>query len=103
MPNIETIYALQANTTPSVNVKGTGKTLGLTNSSGNVGLIGYISGYNFITTSSNAYNNSITTGYSATGNVNGSSYGVTTDSTKSGLVTTTGNLTTVEFKAVIKY
>lgn len=79
---------LSLGTTAPVSIKGTGKTLGLTNGSTNVGLWSNTSSENNRVFSSSAYDvNASNSSTTATGFTSGY-FGVTTDATKSGLTGT---------------
>ena len=81
----------------TLGVKGTGMSLGLSNGSQNVGLAATING---LAVATNSYGYNVTnSNYANTGGTtqgNGNVYGVTSDSSKSGIVAETNNINTAD-------
>jgi len=84
----------------SVPIKGTGKTLGITNGTSNYGLTSG-SGSNYISGRTDAYDVSVTSASQAATGITGK-FGVTTDASKSGIVGTVTR-TQITCKYIIKY
>lgn len=93
---------MTTNTVPSLDCKGNGKTIGFYDSKSYFGvsyLYGEYGGQN-----TNLYDKNIgQAGYAATNTKNGLGIGITSDATKSGIITNTGTMSAISSRAIIKY
>lgn len=98
---------MKTNTVPSLACKGNSMTLGLTNGTTNYGLsFWYQSGnYQGLNTDTSVFNKNVsnTGGSPMYSGPAGQIIGITTDSSKSGIITDTSSMLSITSKAIIKY